>query len=69
MEGVLVAIAVLACPLGMGLMGWFMVKGMRRDKQEGEGEPSLDHLRAEHERLGAEIEQLEARRDEHQPAA
>lgn len=32
MEGVLVAAAVLACPVGMGVMMWFMAKGKRHDR-------------------------------------
>ena len=59
MEGILLGVAVLACPVGMGAMMWFMAKGMRK------GEPAAEHpdpptdLRAEHARLGAEIERLE----------
>jgi hypothetical protein len=56
-EGVLFAVAVLACPVGMLLMGWFMARGMRNSKQEESS--SVDDLRAEHRRLGAEIERLE----------
>ena len=58
MEGVLVALAILACPVGMGLMMWFMAKGMRGDKNK---EPvALEELRDEHRRLGDEIERLES---------
>ena len=32
MDGVLLSIAILACPLSMAVMGWFMVRGMRKDK-------------------------------------
>jgi hypothetical protein len=59
MEGVLVALAILACPVGMGLMMWFMSKGMRSDRAT---QPlDLDDLRDEHRRLGEEIERLEGR--------
>jgi hypothetical protein len=66
MEAGLIAIAVLACPIGMGLMMWFMAKGMRGDKSEGQSreqprETSLADLKAEQARLGGEIERLEAR--------
>ena len=54
----LVALAFLACPIGMGLMMWFMAKGMRRGEAPGRPEP-LGDLRAEHERLGREIARLE----------
>jgi hypothetical protein len=68
MENVLVGLAVLACPVGMGLMMWFMGKGMFGAKRTGgSSRPgSVDELRAEHRRLGAQIEELEgkASRDE-----
>ncbi len=60
METILLGAAALACPVGMGLMMWFMAKGMRR-KDAAPGEPmGLDELRTEHDRLGAEIERLES---------
>ena len=59
MEGILVALAILACPVGMGLMMWFKAKGMRGDKARRPME--LDDLRDEHRRLGSEIERLEQR--------
>lgn len=57
----LLGLAVLACPLGMGLMMWFMAKGMG-GKRRPTAVDSLDDLRAEHERLGGEIERLEGAR-------
>jgi hypothetical protein len=59
MESVLVVAAVLACPVGMGLMMWFMARGMRRKDDAPERRAGLEDLRAEHDRLGAEIERLE----------
>jgi hypothetical protein len=60
METVLLSLAVLACPVGMGLMMWFMAKGMRSGSgQPREDSPSLDELQVEHRWLGAEIERLE----------
>jgi flagellar basal body-associated protein FliL len=60
MENVLLSLAVLACPVGMGLMMWFMAKGMRSgQKTDREAATSLEELQAEHRRLGAEIERLE----------
>ena len=61
MEGALVALAVLACPVGMGLMMWFMSKGMKRDGAQSPSAPvSLEELRDEQARLRAQIDQLEA---------
>jgi hypothetical protein len=64
MDGALIALVALACPIGMGLMMWFMGKGMRdegrrrEDPAEGVG---LAELKAEQARLGAEVERLERR--------
>jgi hypothetical protein len=61
MEGVVVALALLACPVGMGLMMWFMGKGMKKDGgQSRSAAASLDDLRDEQARLSAQIDQLEA---------
>jgi hypothetical protein len=56
-EAVVFAVAALACPLGMVVMGWFMAKGARKTDQAER--LNVDDLRAEHRRLGAEIERLE----------
>ena len=72
MESILFTLALLACPVGMGLMMWFMAKGMRKEPAaEPRGVParpgqpqvggSVEHLREEHSRLGAELERLEGR--------
>jgi hypothetical protein len=58
METVVLVIALLACPLGMLLMGLFMWKGMG-SKPESRSPRTLDDLRAEHRDLGGEIERLE----------
>jgi hypothetical protein len=61
MEGVVVALALLACPVGMGLMMWFMGKGMKKDGgQSPSSSGSLEDLRDEQARLSAQIDQLEA---------
>jgi len=64
-EGIAIGLAALACPVGMGLMMWFMGKGMRgrSAEQRESASGSVDDLREEHERLGAEIEKLE--REQH----
>jgi len=44
----------------MGLMMWFMAKGARKGENAHSDAPAnLEELRAEHRRLGAEIERLE----------
>jgi hypothetical protein len=56
-ETVVIALAALACPVGMLVMGVCMAKGMRRPK--GSAPANVDELRAEHQRLGADIERLD----------
>jgi hypothetical protein len=71
MEALLPALALLACPIGMGLMMFFMARGSRSNRRDAtpttqRPESSADHpmslevLREEHRRLGEEIERLEA---------
>jgi len=59
MESVLVGLAVLACPVGMGLMMWFMARRMRGQRKQ-HTPASIETLREEHRRLGAEIDRIEA---------
>lgn len=47
MENALIAVAVLACPIGMGLMMWFMGKGMMGGRKEKEGSDEVQRLRSE----------------------
>jgi hypothetical protein len=59
METVLPALALLACPVGMGLMMWVMSRGMPgRDRGEHR---SAAQLRVEQEQLSREIARLDQR--------
>jgi hypothetical protein len=63
MESVLIGLAVLACPIGMGLMMWFMAKGMKGGGEKGEqSSEEVERLRAEQQRLSTEVERLERER-------
>ncbi len=64
MEAILLSVAALACPVGMGVMMWFMARGMRGNRDEPATPPSLETLREEHRRLGTEIERLQDDRTE-----
>jgi hypothetical protein len=57
-EGILAGLVILACPVGMGLMMWFMGRGMRSERREREG-ASLEELRAEQRRIEAQLDRLE----------
>jgi hypothetical protein len=56
MESVLLGLAALACPIGMGLMMWLMMRGHGQDTTPNASATSqqVDELRAEIERLKAE---------------
>lgn len=51
----LTSLALLACPVGMGLMMWFMMRGMNGDHRKAPGSSSLEALRAERARIDAEL--------------
>ncbi len=59
MQSLLLGLAVLACPVGMGLMMWMMMRGSRSASGTTEatnsgGEQQLGQLRAEIEQLKAD---------------
>jgi len=70
------ALAVLACPVGMGLMMWFMMKGNRQqggassgqDKTAGQAGFTVESRQQEVDALRAEVDALRARVDR-KPAA
>lgn len=54
------SLVLLACPIGMGLMMWFMTKGMTADKQPPTPVATVESLRAEQLRVRAELLRREA---------
>jgi hypothetical protein len=57
MQSLLLGLAVLACPVGMGLMMWMMMRGNKNDAGGAQTQSSQQV-----EQLRAEIEQLKAER-------
>lgn len=58
----LTLLALLACPIGMGLMMWLMMRGQR-----GPQEPQHEEQDAEVTKLRAEVDQLRAAQRDARP--
>jgi nitrogen fixation-related uncharacterized protein len=58
MQSLLLGVAILACPVGMGLMMWMMMRGQGKDTAASEDHGGQQEVEA----LRAEIEQLKAQR-------
>lgn len=65
MEALLLGLAVLACPVGMGAMMWFMMRGSGSQGAGSQRSGSQDDQAAAAEvaRLRAEVDQLRASRE------
>jgi uncharacterized protein HemX len=59
----LYALALLACPLGMGAMMWMMMRGQNKT-----ADPDAADKQAELTALRAQLDQLEAERRDARPA-
>lgn len=66
MDGTLLALAALACPVGMGVMMWLMMRGQHDHGGHGAVGAQQDREIAE---LRAEVERLKADQAQRQSAA
>ena len=58
----LTPLALLACPIGMGVMMWMMGRGSKGQRGDAPPQPaSVEMLRAQQRQLDADIARLESR--------
>lgn len=60
MESIVPSLALLACPVVMGAMMWFMMRGMKQPAAPAPEPDKLATLRAEQQHLKAEVGRLRA---------
>ncbi|GAB2956483.1 hypothetical protein GCM10023080_014650 [Streptomyces pseudoechinosporeus] len=65
MENLLYLLPALACPVGMGLMMWFMMRG----KRPADGRPHTAPTTAQQQELARLRKEVEALRGEQTPRA
>ncbi len=55
MQSLFLGLAALACPVGMGLMMWMMMRGRGKSAGDSGGQQQVARLREEIEELKAEL--------------
>ena len=62
MESLFIGVAALACPVGMGVMMWLMMRGQQRGDGSQDRSAAREGPEAQVRQLRAEVEQLKADR-------